>query len=46
MTMEDKYNLSRRNKQQDLDKLLEKIHKNGINSLSRKERELLNEYSK
>lgn len=46
LTMEDKYNLNKRNQQQDLDKLLEKIHKNGMNSLSKKERELLQEYSK
>lgn len=46
LTVEDKYNLKKKNKQQDLDKLLEKIHKNGINSLSKKEREMLHEYSK
>ena len=46
MTIEDKYNLSKQNKQQDLDRLLEKIHKKGLNSLSRKEREMLKEYSK
>jgi membrane associated rhomboid family serine protease len=46
LTVEDKYNLKKKNKQQDLDKLLEKIHKNGINSLSKKEREMLQEYSK
>jgi hypothetical protein len=46
LTVEDKYNLKQRNKQQDLDKLLEKIHKNGMNSLSKKEREMLHEYSK
>jgi membrane associated rhomboid family serine protease len=45
-TLEDKYNLSRQNKQQDLDKLLEKIHNKGIKSLSKKEREMLKEYSK
>ncbi|MGI8637889.1 MAG: DUF6576 domain-containing protein [Segetibacter sp.] len=46
MTVEDKYNLKKKNKQQDLDKLLEKIHKTGMNSLSKKEREMLEEYSK
>lgn len=46
LTMEDKYNLSRQSKQQDLDRLLEKIHKKGISSLSKKEREMLEEYSK
>jgi membrane associated rhomboid family serine protease len=46
LTVEDKYNLKKRNKQKDLDQLLEKIHKKGINSLSKKEREMLEEYSK
>lgn len=46
LTVEDKYNLNKRNKQQDLDKLLEKIHKGGMDSLSRKEKEMLKEYSK
>jgi membrane associated rhomboid family serine protease len=46
LTVEDKYNLNKRKRQQDLDKLLEKIHKTGIDSLSKKERELLKEYSK
>jgi membrane associated rhomboid family serine protease len=46
LTIEDKYNLGKQNKQQDLDKLLEKIHKRGMNSLSRKEKEMLKEYSK
>ncbi|GEO09590.1 rhomboid family protein [Segetibacter aerophilus] len=46
LTVEDKYNLNKRNQQQDLDKLLEKIHQRGIDSLSKKEREMLKEYSK
>ena len=46
LTVEDKYNLRQRNKQQDLDKLLEKIHQRGMDSLSRKEKEQLKEYSK
>lgn len=46
LTVEDKYNLSKKNKQQDLDKLLEKIHQKGMNSLSKKEKEMLQEYSK
>jgi membrane associated rhomboid family serine protease len=45
-TIEDKYNLSKRNQQQDLDKLLEKIHARGMDSLSKKEKEMLKEYSK
>lgn len=46
LTKEDKYNLSKRNKQEELDKVLEKIHKKGINSLNEKEKKLLHEYSK
>jgi membrane associated rhomboid family serine protease len=46
LTVEDKYNLNKRDKQKELDRLLEKIHQKGINSLSSKERENLREYSK
>lgn len=46
LTIEDKYNLNKQNKQKELDKLLEKIHKKGINSLSKKEKAILEEYSK
>ncbi len=46
LTIEDKYNLGRINKQKELDKLLEKIHQKGIESLSKKEKEMLREYSK
>jgi membrane associated rhomboid family serine protease len=46
LTVEDRYNLNKQNKQKDLDKLLEKIHRAGINSLSKKEKEMLKEYSK
>jgi hypothetical protein len=46
LTKEDKYNLTKRNKQEELDKVLEKIHKEGMNSLSDKEKRLLQEYSK
>ncbi|MDQ6814959.1 MAG: rhomboid family intramembrane serine protease [Bacteroidota bacterium] len=46
LTLEDKYNVSKRNRQLDLDRLLEKIHQKGMNSLSKKEKELLKEYSK
>lgn len=45
-TIEDKYNLSRQSRQQQLDSLLEKIHTKGLNSLSKKEKEKLEEYSK
>ncbi len=46
LTIEDKYNISKLNKQKELDRLLEKIHKRGIESLSKKEKEALKEYSK
>ncbi len=45
LTKEDKYNINKRTKQEELDRLLEKIHKKGINSLSDKERQLLKQYS-
>ena len=45
LTIEDKYNLGRINKQKELDRLLDKIHKKGIDSLSKKEKEMLKEYS-
>ncbi len=46
LTQEDKYNLRKRSKQKQMDDLLEKIHKRGINSLSQKEKEFLEKYSK
>lgn len=46
LTVEDKYNLNKRNRQKELDKLLEKIHNKGMNSLSKKEKATLEEYSK
>ncbi|WP_018615350.1 rhomboid family protein [Segetibacter koreensis] len=46
LTKEDKYNLRKRSKEEELDKVLEKIHKRGINSLSEKEKRVLQEYSK
>lgn len=46
LTKEDKYNLRKRNKQEELDRVLEKIHKKGMNSLTEKEKRLLQEYSK
>jgi len=45
LNVEDKYNLGKINRQKELDRLLEKIHQKGIDSLSKKERENLNEYS-
>jgi membrane associated rhomboid family serine protease len=43
--MDDRYHLERAGEQQDLDYLLEKIHKRGMKSLTRKEREMLMKYS-
>ena len=45
LTQEDKYNLKKRNQQLQLDDLLEKIHKKGMNSLSKREKEFLDKYS-
>ena len=45
LTVEDRYNLTRREKQQVLDDILEKIHRKGMNSLTKKEKMLLKEYS-
>jgi hypothetical protein len=45
-TLEDRYNLTRRNKEQEIDRILEKIHKNGVKSLTRQEKEKLEAFSK
>ena len=45
-TLEDRYNVNKINRQKELDRLLEKIHKRGLKSLSKKEQETLKEYSK
>lgn len=45
LTVEDRYNLTRKEKQQVLDDILEKIHRKGMNSLTPKEKMLLKEYS-
>lgn len=43
--IDDRYNLDRVDKQKEIDMLLEKIHKKGIKSLTKKERETLQRYS-
>lgn len=43
--IDHRYNFERANKQKELDMLLEKIHTKGINSLSKAERERLEQYS-
>jgi membrane associated rhomboid family serine protease len=45
-TVDDKYNIHKRNKQEEIDRILEKIHKKGMNSLTRQERQTLREFSK
>ena len=45
-TMEDRYNLQKKTEEEQVDEILEKINKKGIKSLSRKEREILENYSK
>ena len=45
-SIDHKYNEERTMRQQEIDKILDKIAKHGIHSLSRKEKELLKEYSK
>ena len=46
ITVDHKYNLERIDRQQEIDRILEKIHRKGINSLTTKERKTLDEYSK
>jgi len=45
-SIDHKYNAQKAKKQFDIDQILEKIHKRGMNSLTRKERQQLDEYSK
>ncbi|WP_129019581.1 DUF6576 domain-containing protein [Edaphocola flava] len=46
MTIDDHYNIDRQRKAQELDHLLEKINRNGIDSLSAKEKERLKQLSR
>jgi len=46
LTVDDRYNLSKRNFQAEVDRILEKINKKGIDSLTKKERQILDEYSR
>jgi membrane associated rhomboid family serine protease len=46
LTLEDRYNASRKMKEQELDRLLDKINTHGINALSKKEKERLEQLSK
>lgn len=44
-TVEDRYNEFKRNMQEEIDEILEKIHKKGMKSLTKEEREKLKAYS-
>jgi len=45
-TMDDKFNSDKREKEKEIDRLLSKMGKNGINDLSAKDRKRLDELSK
>ncbi|MBO9198844.1 rhomboid family intramembrane serine protease [Niastella sp. MAH-29] len=45
-SVDHKYNESKFNQQQEIDRILDKINKRGMNSLSQKEKQMLKEYSK
>lgn len=45
-SVDHKYNQERKNRQLEIDRILEKISKSGINSLSKKEKQMLDDYSK
>ncbi|KMQ65920.1 rhomboid family protein [Chryseobacterium sp. FH2] len=45
-TIDDKFNSDKREREKEIDELLSKIGKNGINDLSAKDRKRLNELSK
>jgi membrane associated rhomboid family serine protease len=45
-TMEDKFNATKRTNAQEIDRILEKISKRGVDSLSQKEKDILDNYSK
>jgi membrane associated rhomboid family serine protease len=46
LTVDQRYNIEKRSKQAEIDRILEKIHRTGMNSLSKKEKDMLDEYSK
>jgi len=45
-SVDDRYNAEKAEKQKELDRILDKINKKGMSSLTKKEKELLNELSK
>src|SRR5690606_1941441 len=46
MTYEDRYNSSKHTSQHEIDRILEKINERGMKSLTKKEKELLQQYAK
>ncbi|SFP72533.1 rhomboid family intramembrane serine protease [Parafilimonas terrae] len=46
VTIDHKYNIEKRSKEQEIDRILEKIHKKGMKSLTDKEKQMLQEYSR
>jgi len=46
ITIDHKYNIEKIDKQKEVDRILEKIHNKGMNSLTQKEKQALNDYSK
>jgi membrane associated rhomboid family serine protease len=45
-TLDQRYNAQKADKQREIDRILDKIHKKGMESLTSKERQMLKEYSK
>ena len=45
-TIDHRYNLAKKEKQQEIDRILEKIHRRGMGSLTQKEKDFLNKNSK
>lgn len=45
-TIEDRYNDAKVSKQQEIDRILEKVFRSGMNSLSKKEKQVLEEHSR
>lgn len=45
-SLEDRYNFQKKAKQEEIDRILEKLHRNGMKSLTKKEKEDLEMYSK
>jgi len=46
ITIDHRYNIEKTNKQMEIDRILEKIHKKGMKSLTSKEKQMLEDYSK